>query len=431
VHRSKLDALRVWGGWLACAVLLAAATAGPAAAGGLYPYEVGTDDVGLASAGWAARAQNPGTVFTNPAGMTRLEGVQIAAAVQPTYVGADFTTNSDTTVTTGSSGDGSVWLPAMGLFASFAVTENLRLGFGLLNYFGGATDFGDDWKGRYYVQEQTLLAPTLQPAIAYRITDWLSVGGGVLLQYGYLKYDVAINNVLPGFSDGQLELKDGVFGIGGNVGILIEPCAGTRFGIQYLTPVSLDFEDEPSFSGLAPGINAILTNRGLIGGRLDLGLEEPMALMVSAYHDLTQHWAIMGNAGWQDWSSFGKVDVGLVSTTATSLTVEVPYKDTWHVGAGTQYRYLDWLLSFGFAYDSSMVSDSDRTLTLPIGAQYRFAGGLRYAWSERLNLGVAYEMVWQGDLPVDQNRGALAGRVAGDFRGSSIQAVSLNLDYRF
>ena len=42
-------------------------------AGGLLLYEVGTADIGLASAGYNARAQDASTVFTNPAGMTKLE----------------------------------------------------------------------------------------------------------------------------------------------------------------------------------------------------------------------------------------------------------------------------------------------------------------------------------------------------------------------
>ena len=42
-----------------------------AAAGGISLYEVGTADVGLAAAGYTARAQDASTVFTNPAGMTR------------------------------------------------------------------------------------------------------------------------------------------------------------------------------------------------------------------------------------------------------------------------------------------------------------------------------------------------------------------------
>ena len=40
-----------------------------AEAGGLSLYEIATSDVGLASAGWAARAQDPATLLKNPAGM--------------------------------------------------------------------------------------------------------------------------------------------------------------------------------------------------------------------------------------------------------------------------------------------------------------------------------------------------------------------------
>ena len=47
---------------------------GSAYAGGLYLYEIGTEDLGLAGAGMAARAQDASTVMGNPAGMTRLNG---------------------------------------------------------------------------------------------------------------------------------------------------------------------------------------------------------------------------------------------------------------------------------------------------------------------------------------------------------------------
>ena len=61
--------------------LVAAGTlaAVPVSAGGLLLYEIGTEDVGLASAGYTARAQDASTVFTNPAGMTRLDGSQLTA----------------------------------------------------------------------------------------------------------------------------------------------------------------------------------------------------------------------------------------------------------------------------------------------------------------------------------------------------------------
>ena len=61
-----------------------------ASAGGLYLYEVGTPDVGLAGAGYAARADDAATVFTNPAGMTRLDQPSVLMGAQPVYMDMEF-----------------------------------------------------------------------------------------------------------------------------------------------------------------------------------------------------------------------------------------------------------------------------------------------------------------------------------------------------
>src|SRR5215831_3095828 len=53
-----------------------------ARAGGILFYEIATPDIGLASAGYAARADDASTLFKNPAGMNRLDGFQFQAGAQ-------------------------------------------------------------------------------------------------------------------------------------------------------------------------------------------------------------------------------------------------------------------------------------------------------------------------------------------------------------
>ena len=53
---------------LGAGIIFALLISSSAQAGGLYLYELGTPDVGAAAAGWAARAQDAATAFTNPAG---------------------------------------------------------------------------------------------------------------------------------------------------------------------------------------------------------------------------------------------------------------------------------------------------------------------------------------------------------------------------
>jgi long-chain fatty acid transport protein len=412
-------------------ILLVALAINLALAGGVYLYEIGTPDVGLAAAGYAARAQDPSTVFTNPAGMTRLERSELQIGVQPLYAHTRFNADS-TTTTNGPDGDGSAWLPAGSIFYAHSLSRDLKIGVGVLGYFGLGLEYEDDWAGRYYVQEVTLQALGFQPAVACRVTDWLAIGAGVVALYGVLDEKVAINNIDPNRGDGRLKIHDEDWTFQANLGVLLEPWKGTRFGLTYLSAADLDFEDKPQFNNLGPGLDALLGSRGLLTSKLDLSMTMPQAVMFSAYHELTKRLAVMGNLGWQDWSQFGKVDVQVAAEDTTSLTVDRNYKDTWHVAFGVQYRVVDsWLLSTGIAYDSSMVDDEDRTPDLPSGAAWRFGLGARYDWSQQLALGLSYELLWMGDLDMSLNRGPLAGRVEGSYDDAAIHFICFNVNWKF
>jgi long-chain fatty acid transport protein len=69
---------------------------GTARAAGFLFYEVGTPEVGLASAGFAARAASPSTLLTNPAGMSRLEGSQVEVGSVLVYGHLQFAPDSQT-----------------------------------------------------------------------------------------------------------------------------------------------------------------------------------------------------------------------------------------------------------------------------------------------------------------------------------------------
>ena len=419
-----------------CSVMLAVLVGGPAWAGGVMLYQFGSPDVGLAAAGYAARAQDASTVFTNPAGMSRLEKSQVLGGMQALYGDVKFSPNSATTVTGSDGGVAVGWVPGGSLFVVQKLNQDWSIGFGSLSYFGLSQSFDDNWVGRYYVQKSTLIGMTLTPAVSYRVNNWLYLGAGLNLMYGILDDQVAINNIGEARPDGQLKYDDQKWGYGANLGVLVEPKPGTRFGLTYLSEVKLDFGAVPEFSGLGPALELALRNSGLLTGSMDLGMTVPQMVMFSAYHELNEKWAIMGNLGWQNWSRFGKVDVQINSNNPTSLTVNSNYNDTWHVALGVQYRRLfepPWMFSAGIAYDSSAVDDDKRSVTVPMGEVWGFALGAQYAVTPNLTLGAAYEFAWLGDMPVNQVRGtgAFANTVSGEFGNSSFSFFALNLKWTY
>ncbi len=418
-----------------CAVALAILFgAGSAWAGGISLYEFGSPDVGLAAAGYAARAQDASTVFTNPAGMSRLEKSQVLGGLQALYGNVQFSPNSATTNTGDDGGIAVGWIPAGSAFVVQKLNPNWSIGFGVLSYFGLSENYGDTWVGRYYAQNGTLMGITLTPAVSYKVNDWLYLGAGANIMYGSIKSSVAVNNFLEIRPDGQMNYSDREWGYGGNFGILVEPKPGTRFGLTYLTEVKLDFSAAPTFSGLGPLLDALLTSRGLKTNPLDIKVTVPQMVMFSAYHELNRQWAVMGNVGWQQWSQFGQVDIGINTTDPRSLTANNDFNDTWHVALGVQYRpaiETKWTITAGVAYDSSAVDDDKRSVTLPMGEAWRFALGAQYAITPALSVGGAYEFIWMGDMSVNQERGPVAGRVSGDFSNSSISVFALNLKWTY
>ncbi|HEX5043160.1 MAG TPA: outer membrane protein transport protein [Candidatus Polarisedimenticolaceae bacterium] len=414
--------------WLTVAVSTWLVSSSAALAGGALLYEVGTPDMGLASAGWAARAEDGATVLTNPAGMTRLPQGDLLVGLQALYGDVGFTPDSRTTTAGGDGGNPVGWFPGGGVYWVLPASDRVSFGLAATGNFGSKLDYDDAWAGRYYVQDGTLLGLSVLPALAWKMTDTLSLGLALNATNGILDNKVAVNNVVPSAGDGTLDIHDTVWGFGANLGVLFEPADDTRFGFTYTSPVDLDFEDTPEFSNLGPILSAALGASGLDAARIDLSVTVPETATASFVRVLGDRWTLLGNVGWQDWSSFGKVDVLVGSEDPTSLTADLRFEDTWQVALGAQLlRPERWSFSFGAAYDSSCVEDADRSPTLPLGESWRLGFGARKEIREGLELGLAYTLLWGGTLPLDQERGPLAGRLAGAYEDTAMHFLGVSL----
>jgi long-chain fatty acid transport protein len=450
------------------AILFVILSVPPIWAGGLNLYEVGSPDMGSAAAGRAALAQDASTAFGNPAGMTRLESSQVLLGIQEIILSSEFDIGRDTdtslfgdAATGGDGGNIGGITPAGGLYFVLNPHPDLRAGLSVNSYAGLAIDYDDDWVGRYYVQEAEFTTININPALAYKVNDWLSLGAGANIIFSELSLKAAIRKLLTGDvqlddtgglltglkrrlaltqsaagasveGDGRIDYEDDAVGYGGNAGILLEPRKGTRIGVIYRSPVKLEFEDQVDIEDIGPILTSALESRGLLNAEVEMEITLPQEVLFSVYQEITDKLAIMANGGWQNWDDFGTSDVTVKGNETTEFTSDRRLKDTWHAALGLQYRVLDpTLLSLGFAYDSSPVSDNDRTPDLPVDQQLRYALGLQHDLSKDFTIGCAYEFVDLGDAKIDQERGLHSGRLQGDYNPNHIQVILANLIWRF
>ncbi|MBK7676054.1 MAG: outer membrane protein transport protein [Candidatus Accumulibacter sp.] len=425
----------------AMALSVGALASGKAIAGGIILYEVGTEDVGLAAAGYAARAQDASTVLTNPAGMVRLDGTRVQLGTQLLYSDLKFSNSGASSPALGNNSSGKFigdngWFPGGGLFLSYSVSPDLKLGLAATSTFGSVLDYNDNWAGRYYVQQATLIGASLLPSIAFRVTDKLSLGASVNAMYGYLKNETGIKNLFSA-NDGKLSMSDGTWGWGGNLGLMYEATPDTRFGLTYSSQVKLDFEPQARFSGTGPVLTALLDARGLNRATLNLGITVPQQVMGSVFHTVNDRLALLGNVGWQQWSKFGDVEVGVEDTNnPTSLTTNLKFKDTWHAAVGAQYRISEpWRLNLGIAYDSAFQSGNVSPM-LPTNQGWRFGIGGQNQVDKTFGWGLAAEYIYGGTgdvnkqalLPVDTGG---RGNLVGSYDNIGILYMSANFNWKF
>ena len=243
-----------------------------ALAGGLYINEFGTPSMGVAGAGANAVASDASTSFHNAAGMTRIKGKEVMGTGGLLYATVKFDPDSDTPISGGDGGDAGGPAPIVGGFYVHSLSDKWKLGANLITITGAVLDYDDDWTGGYLNTEVTLLTMTFYPSVAYRVNDWLSLGGGPQIMYADL--EMKAKAPTPN-GTGKVKIDGDDVAFGFSLGALFEVSERTRFGLVYQSEIEPEFDGDVKISG--PGTKKAGT---------DTKITLAQFVRVSGYHEL-------------------------------------------------------------------------------------------------------------------------------------------------
>lgn len=376
-------------------------------ASALYFYEIGTEDTALAGAGQAARAQDASTIVTNPAGMTRLPDHMFTGGLQALGGNIDYQLDNKRLQ---SPGNVLKLTPNASSFYSQKITDDLYAGIGLYGNYGLGIDYGN-WAGDRLIKKSTTGAATLSPSLAYKLSDRVSVGASANINYGFLTITRSV--------DGNDEKdKDHDWAMSYRLGLLMKLTDQTRAGVTWNSKTDYDFnvKGKARFPNL-PGVEYTIP--------LSVEVRTPQQVMMSLVHDINQKWSVMGDLGWQDWSHFGAPQVTI---SGNDIPRTNRLKDTWHTALGVQYRpTLQWRVNAGVAFDSTPYRDqSDVSIALPTGDEWRFAGGAQYQITQSSNVGFAVEY-----LHMQSSRVQSPAILSGSYDHPYLWFASVNYSYQF
>lgn len=379
---------------LALLVASVAAMPSTALAGGFYLQEQSPIETGRALSGGAAAADDPSTIYFNPAAMTQLKGIQTsigASALMPFANQSNFGSTRTVPGTTlnvpvnGNNGGNpfeSV-IPVPSFYASAQVSDRLWLGLGVNAPFGLKLEYDDGFFGRYDSLYTDLKTYNIQPSAAFRLSDSLSIGGGVDVQY----VKATLTNALPQLSplapaDGFASLKGDDWSVGWNAG-LFYTTGDTNFGVHYRSGISHTLQGTQTVSGL---IGPVAGGNGSFDASAPLNL--PDIVTVSMMHRLTPSLRAMITGKWYNWSKFR----GIAVTTATGTSnKELDYRDSYSFSAGAEYDVSPALtLRGGTMFDRTPTNPQHLTTRVPDGDRVWLSGGATWNMSAGMALNLSY-----------------------------------------
>ena len=419
--------------------LLLVAFSGAASASGFQLLEAGSG-LGNAYAGSAAKANDASTIFWNPAGMTQLKAREVSGgltAVRPSFKfnnkGSAVGVFSSPVV--GDGDDAGSWAFIPNGYISWALNKDLYIGLGIGAPFGNATKYDKPWKGSAQSNEFDIKTININPSIAYRVNEKVSLGAGFSWQKIEADYyrQVAI---LPAQGFGALPQVESHMSIeddawGWNIGALFTLSPSTKVGLSYRSTVQFNTDGKVKLSGdgTAAG-NATAAGLAVRGGASDVkaDLEVPDTFILSVTQQLSDRWEMLGDVSWTGWSSIQDVDIirtsGLQGGNSAQI-LHANFDDTWRVAMGANYKYTDAIkFMFGLAYDQTPVKSSSTRLTsLPDNDRTWFTAGLQWkpAKEQTLELGAAY--IYIPNTKINQNETTInpltnRGTVTGDYDSS-------------
>lgn len=453
--------------------VILAISAGHAFGAGFALQENSGSAVGNAFAGGAASAEDASTLWSNPAGMSRLGSPQVALAVH--LITPSFKFKDDGSVNAafqplgGTGGDAGSLKVVPNLYVAVPINTQWSVGVGLNAPFGLVTEYDDSWLGRFQAVKSDISTINVNPAVSWRVSNTFAVGVGVDWQrvdaeltqkanysaaLGLAAVTAAGAGVIPpglvptivaltpGLAS-NVRVKGDDSAWGWNIGFLWDATPQTRIGAQYRSSIKYNVAanisfDHPALPALPPALAPVVgglaaaVNGALANGGVTARIEVPDTANVSVFHRLNDRWDLMADLQYTRWSTFK--ELRFVRTTGVTLPVTPEnFDDAWRVSVGATYHWNDaWSFRGGLAWDQSPVNLTDRTPRLPdedrvwiaVGAQYKFNRNLA------LDTGFVYIPVKSPDIAQNEGSTPTSGLIKGHY-DANVTIFSAQLTYSF
>ena len=396
-------------------------------------YEQSTCAMGRAGAGVAAPCSDASGIFYNPAGLS-FDNTQFSlggVVVGPRGQFTDSTTGQVSKLN-------EHWYPIPNFYYSKPVAKKLALGLGVFAPYGLTTEWPIDSQGRYLGYKSLVQSIYIQPTLALRLNDKVSVGGGVDITYLNVQLrqrvdlstqllpplpgvplgaTFALLGVQPGTDFADVDLEGHAWHAGYHLGVLVKANDRISFGLRYLSGQEVDVNDGRistqqisvpytlpfTIPGVAPKgtpLDVLLQPQFAAGAPLSdqnasARLPLPGQLVAGTAVQLSPKLKLLLDYQFTRWSKFDQLPIN--GEFLKSVITE-SYRDSHGVRAGADIALgTKSVLRLGVDIHTAAAPDQTVTPNLPEGWRQEYSVGFGRKLWERMHFDIAYMRLMQPD----------------------------------
>ncbi|TRX70421.1 OmpP1/FadL family transporter [Carboxylicivirga sp. M1479] len=266
-------------------------------------------------------------------------------------------------------------------YGATKLNDKLALGLAVTTPYGNSLKWGDDWDGKYLIQDISLRAIFIQPTLAYKINDKLGLGLGFMAVNG----NVDLNKALPvqgANGDASANISGNTWAFGFNAGISYQATDKLSLGLSYRSEVMVeldegdaDFTVPSSLAGLYPDT------------KFQAELPMPTNITFGLGYQVNDKLLLAADLQYVGWSAYESLDFDFEAPTVPDSRNQRDFENTMIYRLGAEYA-LNEKVQFraGVYYDSTPIPEDLLTPETPGTDKIGMSLGLGYQINDKLSL---------------------------------------------
>lgn len=373
-------------------------------AGGFLTGTQNAKAMGMGHA-FVGQANDASAIYFNAAGLTNLKGINVLAGATFIMPKVDFT--GPTPLTTTNSTVARTFTP-INLYGAYGMDDyGLTFGIGVYNPYGLGSEWPSNWVGKSLTVKTELKTFYINPTIAYKVMDNLSVGAG----FSYIISTVLFKQIadfpaipiapgvsLPAAPNVGINLEgDGKPAYTFNLGLMFNPIQDLSIGIAYRHSAEIEYDGDLTFSNLPPKPTGYPVGHSDLfpAGKGVSKITMPFDLRAGVSYKAMDNLTLNADFQYVGWESYDTLAADFEKNTAAwkDLSTAKNWENSMTFRLGGEYRMDEFAFRAGYVFDGSPIPTKTMDPSLPGANRHEFTFGIGYQIIPSIRVDAAYQYI--------------------------------------